>query len=753
MDDATFMNANYVEPGTETLDGCLEALAKAISAFSDEDKALVMRAFDVAQKAHSSQVRKSGQPYIIHPLSVAKILADLGMDCESVAAGLLHDVVEDTACSCDDLKESFGEEIAELVDGVTKIGRVTISSPKDEAFAAKTTREEAQAENIRKMLLAMSRDIRVIIIKLADRLHNMRTLVFQPEQKRRDISLETLEIYAPLAHRLGIRPIKEELEDLAISYLDSVAYEEIEKNLEAQSKERNEYLSSIQERIRERIAPYVHGAQVSGRIKSVHGIYRKMYVQNKNFDEIYDIFAVRIIVDSVGDCYNCLGIIHDMFRPIPGRFKDYISTPKPNMYQSLHTTVIEKEGIPFEVQIRTWEMHHTAEYGIAAHWKYKLGISGKEKFEEKLSWVRQLLESQKDSDDVEEIVRTIKSDLSPDEVFVFTPKGDVFNLPVGSTVIDFAYAIHSAVGNKMIGAKVDGRIVPIDYVVKTGEIVDILTTSQPGKGPSRDWLKIVKTSQARTKIRQWFKKEKREENIAEGKEEIEREFRRNFIRFTPEEYDAFIAKLAEHQHCRTVDDFYAAVGYGGISISRMMTHIKDEYAKIAKARKPEKPVEIAVAPVKRVKSSEGVVVEGVDNCLIKFSRCCNPLPGDPIIGFITRGHGVSIHTRKCSNVPADLANCAEPERWLNAYWAKEVKEDFKCTLHISCINRVGMIADLSGLLAAMRIMIYELNTRNFSDGRCSVFVTVSVNGVEHLTNLIDKLKKVEDVLLVERTGV
>ncbi len=753
MDDS-MIKGNYCKPGLETEQECLDALFKAIGGFSPEELELVEEAYHLARDAHGNQMRQSGQPYITHPLSVAKILADLGMDHASVAAALLHDTIEDTDVTYDDIKRKFGEEIAELVDGVTKIGQVPITKDGQTPAIVRTNREEEQAENIRKMLLAMSRDIRVIIIKLADRLHNMRTLMYKSEQKRRDISCETIEIYAPIAHRLGIRPIKEELEDLAISYLDPIAYAEIEKSLEAQSRTRNEYLADIQQRVSERISPMVKGAQVSGRIKSVHGIYRKMYIQNKDFAEIYDIYAIRIIVDSIADCYNCLGIIHDMFQPIPGRFKDYISTPKPNMYQSLHTTVIEKVGIPFEVQIRTWEMHHTAEYGIAAHWKYKLGITGVEKFEEKLAWIRQLLENQKESEDVEDIVRTIKSDLAPEEVFVFTPKGDVINLPLGATVIDFAYAIHSAVGNRMVGAKVDGRIVPIDYEVKTGEIIDVLTSSQQGKGPSRDWLKIVKTSQARTKIRQWYKRERREENIAEGKEELEREFKRNFIRLLPEEYEPFVAKMAEQQHCRTIDDFYAAIGYGGVSLGKSMSHVRDDYAKVVKARTPEVVPLVKQPEVKRSKSSEGVVVEGVDNCLVKFSRCCNPLPGDEIIGFITRGHGVSIHTRNCTNVPRDIAAAQEPDRWLRAYWDKKnTKEEFKCTLNITCLNRMGMLADISGALANMRVMINELNTRNYSDGRCSIVVTLSVAGVEHLKTVVDKLNKVDSVLEIERTGV
>lgn len=736
MKDYSKEKADVFSTPEEGLAKLTEIIGKS---YTEEEIANVKKAYELAAKVHKGQKRLSGEPYIMHPLSVALILARLGMDDASIIAAILHDTVEDTELTNDEIKKEFGDTVAELVDGVTKIGRVPLQ-----------TKEEQQAENIRKMLIAMSRDIRVIIIKLADRLHNMRTLMYKPEQRRRDIALETIEIYAPIAHRLGIRPIKEELEDLSISYLDPVAYNDIGKALEQQSKSRNEFLADIKARIEERIKTVVSGAQVSGRIKSVHGIYRKMYMQNKNFDEIYDIYAVRIIVDSVIDCYNCLGVIHDMFKPIPGRFKDYISTPKPNMYQSLHTTVLGKEGIPFEVQIRTWEMHHTAEYGIAAHWKYKLGINGTVKFEERLAWIRQLLENQSDSEDVEDLVSTIKSDLVPEEVFVFTPKGDVFNLPMGATVIDFAYAIHSAVGNKMIGAKVDGRIVPLDYQVKTGEIVEVLTSSQPGKGPSRDWLNIVKTSQARAKIRQWYKKERRDENIAEGKAEVEKEFKRNFIRLAEPEYTEFIKKIAERQHCKSIEDFYAAIGYGGISLMHMMPKIKEDYVKMTKA---EEPV-INIAPVKkRTKSTEGVVVEGIDNCLIKFSRCCNPLPGDNIIGFITRGHGVSIHTRNCPNVPADISKAGEPDRWVVAYWDTNIREDFKCTLQISCLNRIGLFADVSSLLANMHIMINDISTRNTKDGRTSIMLTVSVNGVEHLNSLTAKLSKISGVLSVERTGV
>ncbi len=723
-----------------TPEECMETLLELMDKdCSEENICDIKKAYKIASDAHSGQKRLSGEPYIMHPLSVALILASLGMDEGSIIAAILHDTVEDTTLTYEEVKKEFGQTVADLVEGVTKIGKVPLQ-----------TKEEQQAENIRKMLIAMSRDIRVIIIKLADRLHNMRTLMFKPEQRRREIALETIEIYAPIAHRLGIRPIKEELEDLSISYLDHVAYKEIEDSLENQSRTRNEFLADIQVRIEDRIKSVVSGAQVNGRIKSVHGIYRKMYMQNKNFDQIYDIYAVRIIVDTVIDCYNCLGVIHDMFKPIPGRFKDYISTPKPNMYQSLHTTVLGKEGIPFEVQIRTWEMHHTAEFGIAAHWKYKLGINGTAKFEERLAWIRQLLESQSETEDVEDIVSTIKSDLVPEEVFVFTPKGDVFSLPSGATVIDFAYAIHSAVGNKMVGAKVDGKIVPLDYNVKTGEIVEVMTSSQQGKGPSRDWLNIVKTSQARSKIRQWFKKERREENIAEGKAQIEREFKRNFIRLTETEREEFLMKVAERQHCKELDDFYAALGYGGLSLMRLMPKIKEDYSKINKV---EEPVITIAPPKKRTKSNEGVVVEGIDNCLVKFSRCCNPLPGDSIIGFITRGHGVSIHTTKCTNVPADISKAGEPDRWVTAYWDTNIKEEFKCTLSLFCLNRIGLLADVSSLLANMRIMINDISTRNTKDGRAIVMVTVSVNGVEHLNSLVAKIAKVEGVLSIERSGV
>ncbi len=714
--------------------------AKIASVHNEKELTIIDKAFETANSYHNGQLRRSGEPYIIHPIAVANILVDLGMDYQSIVAALLHDVVEDTDYTLQQLTEEFGEDVAILVDGVTKLGKVQLNS--------RETKEEQQAENVRKMLLAMSKDIRVIIVKLADRLHNMRTLEFVDPQKQRDKALETLEIFAPISHRLGIRSVKEELEDRAIRFLDPVAYAGIEENLRNSSRSGNDFLEHTKERILERVHQFVPNAQISGRIKSVHGIYRKMYMQGKDFDQIFDIYAVRIIVDSVVDCYNCLGIIHDMYNPLPNRFKDYISTPKPNMYQSLHTTVIGKEGVPFEVQIRTWDMHRTAEFGIAAHWKYKSGVTAKQSFDDRLQWIREMLEAQQESGDARELVSSIKTDLITDEVFVYTPKGDVVNVPVGSTVIDFAYAIHSAVGNRMTGAKVDGRIVPIDYVVKTGQIVEILTSSQQGKGPSRDWLNIVKTSQAKSKIRNWFKKEKREENIVRGKEEVEREFKRNYIRLSDEDYEKFIKRLSERQRMENVDDFYAAIGYGGVSIIRLMPYIKEEYQKnYDKSR-----FEIKTIPVKdnSKKNKDGVTVEGIDNCLIKFSQCCNPLPGDNIIGFITRGHGVSIHKRDCTNVPKDLANCAEPARWVNAYWNGNVKEEYKATLQLTCLSRVGLMADVAVQVANMRVNITSITTHDMKDGRTIVELTVNVSGVDHLKNLITRIEKIEGILQVER---
>ena len=705
---------------------------------------MIDKAYQLANGAHQGQMRLSGEPYIIHPLAVSCILVELGMDSESVVGGLLHDVVEDTDYTLEDIRKLFNQEVANLIDGVTKLGKIPYSS-----------REEQQAENIRKMLIAMSEDIRVIIIKLADRLHNMRTLQFKPPQKQRDTALESMEVYAPIAHRLGIRAVKEELEDLSLRYLDPVAYREIEDTLEMQSKDRIAFIDRTKEEIRQRVSEMIPNVYLEGRVKSINGIFRKMFIQGKTMEEIFDVYAVRVIVDTVTDCYNVLGLIHDMFQPIPNRFKDYISTPKPNMYQSLHTTVLSKDGIPFEVQIRTWEMHYTAEYGIAAHWKYKLGMTRGNSVDERLVWIRQMLENQKDNEDATDIVRAIKSDLAPEEVFVFTPKGQVISLPAGSTVIDFAYAIHSAVGNRMTGAKVNKRIVPIDYKVKTGEIIEILTTKEVGRGPSRDWLKIVKTSEARNKIRQWFKKERREENIVEGRAELEREFRRNNIELSDELLQNLMDTVGKRNSCATLDDLYAAIGYGGIQLWKVMPRIRDEYNKAKKAAaalENSQPVQQPTpAPVKTKNAVGGVLVEGVDNCLIKFSKCCNPLPGDDIIGFITRGFGVSIHKRSCSNVPARIEDAPEPERWVRAHWAGEVRENFQTTLELVAEDRSGLLADVTQQLFAMRLSISSLNSRELKDGSAVIYATFTVNGIDHLNSVMDRLRGVSGVRSVKRS--
>ncbi len=701
---------------------------------------LIEKAFACCVRAHEGQKRYTNEEYYIHPVSVASIVISLGMDSESIAAALLHDVVEDTDTTIEQIQSLFGEDVALLVDGVTKIGRLNFSS-----------KEQQQAESLRKMLIAMGKDIRVIIIKLADRLHNMRTIDAMPEQKQRDKSLETLEIYAPIAHRLGIRPVKEELEDLAIKHLDPVAYNEIEEMLILKRKEREHVLENIRGHIEERLKEEMPGVRLSfqSRVKSIHGIYRKMYVQGKDFDEIYDIYAIRIITDTVADCYNVLGIMHDMFRPIPNRFKDYISMPKPNMYQSLHTTVISREGIPFEIQIRTFDMHHTAEYGIAAHWKYKEGVTENDaRMEERLAWIRQILDSQNASTDVSDLIRTIKVDLSQEDVFAVTPKGDVINLPVGSTVVDFAFAIHSEVGTHMIGAKADGKIVPLNHEIMTGEVIDIITTNQAGHGPSRDWLNIAVTSQAKSKIRAWFKKEKRAENIAAGKLEIEREFRRDNIRFSDEEYDEFIEEIAKRQRFANADEFYAAIGYGGLLLEKIMPRIKEEYTKRTATGKVAEPV---ILPEKRgTKASDGVVVEGVDNCLIKLSKCCTPLPGDEIIGFITRGHGVSIHKRDCNNVPKNIENAEEPERWIPAHWDVTRSDSFNSTLQISAIDRDGLVVDIMNTIYSMHIPVRSINARQTKSGNCVVILTITAESVAHLQSIITHLAKLHGVFSVER---
>ncbi len=727
------MNAEQIK-NYEDLLNCMQSFG------SNYNIELVKKAYECCVAAHEGQKRKSNEDYYIHPFNVAKIIVSLGLDSESIAASLLHDVVEDTEYTAEDIRREFGSEVELLVDGVTKIGRLNFSS-----------KEQQQAESLRKMLIAMGKDIRVIIIKLADRLHNMRTLDAMPEQKQRDVSVETLEVYAPIAHRLGIRPVKEELEDLSIKHLDPVGYEEIENLLALRKPQREEILEEIKVNISKRLKEEMPDTEMTfqSRVKSIHGIYRKMYNQSRDFDEIYDIYAIRIITDNVANCYNILGIMHDMFRPIPNRFKDYISTPKPNMYQSLHTTVISRAGIPFEIQIRTFDMHHTAEFGIAAHWKYKDGVTENNKsMDERLAWIRQILESQDAANDPSEIVRSIKVDLSEEDVFAVTPKGDVINLPMGATIVDFAFAIHSAVGTRMVGAKVDGKIAQINHKIKTGEVIEILTTNQAGHGPSRDWLNIAVTSSAKAKIRSWFKKEKREENIAAGKLELERELRKNQVAFQEGEYEKYIDELSKKLKFSSAEEFYAAIGYGGLLLSKIVTRIREDQIKKNATAKS-----VNVVPTNHIhnsKSTEGVIIEGIDNCLIKLSKCCAPLPGEDIIGFITRGHGVSIHKRDCNNVPRIISEAEEPERWINAYWDNSRKENFTSTLQAMFINRDGVVVDVMNAANNMRVPVHSINAKETKDGNCVVIVTVSAESVEHLKSIISRIEKIPGAYNVER---
>lgn len=705
----------------------------------------ITSAYEYAQSKHAGQLRESGEPYITHPIAVAQILVELGMDTDTICAALLHDVVEDTDASLDVLKKNFGQDVANLVDGVTKLNQVALFS-----------REEQQAENIRKMLLFMSKDIRVIIIKLSDRLHNMRTLGFRSEQKRREVSLETMNIFVPLANRLGIIKMKEELEDIAFSYLDPYAYNEIEQMLDKSKQEREEFIELIKSRLIKRLsADFNPLPTIEGRVKSAYGIFKKVYEQGRLFDEIYDKYAVRVIVNTVTECYYVLGVVHDMFQPIPNRFKDYISTPKANMYQSLHTTVMGREGIPFEVQIRTYEMHHTAEYGIAAHWKYKEGVKGKYKLDSRLNWVRQILDTQQESNDVEDIVRAIKEDLAPEDVFAMTPKGDVISLPLGSTVIDFAYAIHTQVGHRMIGAKVDKKLVPLDYVIKTGEIIEIITTKDPNHGPNRAWLNICQTNEAKSKIRSWFKKERREENIQEGKEELEREFRRNLIRVPADELEDFLAFDMKRHNCETLDDFYAAIGYGGVILSKIIPRLKDEYnKKYVQTDSAQEMPEISYQQPK--KTNSGIIVDGIDNCVVKLSQCCSPLPGDDIIGFITRGHGVSIHKKDCVNYLSQKDIC--PDRWVQVKWAGSDDNSsgehsfYRVVLDVFGYDRVGILVDVMSALQEARIMTHEASARALKNGNVSILLTISISGTQELQSVIARLKKVDGVISVDRSN-
>ncbi len=701
------------------------------------DLVLIDKAIHYAEEKHKFQKRKDGSPYIIHPLAVAQIVVEMGLDMDAILGALLHDCIEDTDASHDDIAKRFGETAAELVEGVTKLTRADFSST-----------EEAQMENLRKMFMAMSKDIRVVLIKIADRLHNMRTMQYQSPEKQVKKCRETMDIYAPLAHRLGMQRIKWELEDIALRYLDPASYENIMSTLSAHKEQDEAFMHTIQERIKNRLLDMGIHNKTYGRIKHVYSIYRKMNAQDKTLEELYDIYAFRVIVDSIPDCYNVLGHIHDLFNLVPGRFKDYISTPKPNMYQSLHTTVIGTQGIPFEVQIRTWEMHQTAEYGIAAHWKYKQGVG--EGNEKDFEWVRRLLESQQDTD-AEDYVNSLKIDMFDDEVFVFTPKGKIVSLPAGSTPIDFAYAIHSGVGNSLVGAKVNNRIINIDMPLKNGDIVEIIT-SKTAKGPSRDWLNICKSNQARTKIKQWFKKEKREENVAHGRSSFESEMRRIglplSITIDPEVGPQLLKKLCFDSW----EDMYAAIGYGGLTAVKAVGRIRDDINRAMKLQANDKLVQgttLKTEPesAKRINrhSVNGVIVEDIDSCMIKFAKCCTPVPGDAIVGFITKGFGVSVHRVDCPNT-SDKDEPRFASRWVRVRWANQEDQPFETTLELDCLTREGLLLDVATTMTTSRVRVKELNGKDLPDGHSIFTVRFEVRNVEELESIRNKLLNIRDVI-------
>lgn len=706
------------------------------------DLSKIISAYKFAEQAHKGQKRSSGQDYIIHPLAVAYILLQLGMDTDTICAALLHDVVEDTPATLTDLKKRFGQDVAMLVDGVTKLSKIPTFS-----------KAEQQAENVRKILLAMSQDIRVMIIKLADRLHNMRTLKYRPIEKQRNTALETMNIYAPIAHRLGIRAIKEELEDLSFHYLDPYAYSEIEHILENKKEEREQFIVTIKNRIAQRFKneEFSEPPTIEGRVKSIYSIYKKVFLSHKSIDEIYDKYAVRIIVTTVAECYNALGLIHDMFRPLPNRFKDYISTPKSNMYQSLHTTVLGTEGIPFEVQIRTWDMHETAEYGIAAHWKYKEGIAGKDKMEQRLAWVRQVIEAQQTSDDVEEIVRIIKTDLAPEDIVVMTPKGTSISLPMDSTVLDFAYRIHTEIGHKTVGAKVDGKMVPLDYKLQTGQICEIITSKDPEKGPNRAWLNIVQTNEARSKIRSWFKKERREENIIEGKAQLEHEFKHYRINLPESAYESFLEDEFKRHNCQSLDDFYASIGYGGVMLSKIIQRLKDKYENM---RTEEEGAQSPAIQPKPNSIRGSIVLDKIDDVVVKFAQCCNPLPGDDIVGFITRGHGISVHTTSCANYRAALmrGDTAELDRWCDIQWSENSTAQLQTSFEVTAVDRVGLVFDISSVLNDARVPIVHSSSRVLKNGNALFEGTILVSGTEQVKTLFEKIRRIKGVISVDRSS-
>ncbi len=718
-----------------TLDSLKEKIKKYNPNINIE---LIDKAYNFAKDMHGNQKRVSGEPYIVHPLEVAHILADMQLDRDAIIAGLLHDVIEDTKAGRKEVSELFSDDVAMLVEGVTKLDKIQF-----------TSKEEQQIESLRKMFLAMAKDIRVILIKLADRLHNMRTLKNVAPEKQRIKARETLEVYAPLAHRLGISQIKSELEDLSLRHLDSVAYYEIAESIKKKKSEREAYIADINETIINKMQELgIHGI-ISGRPKSIYSIFRKMYAQNKSIDEIYDLFAVRVIVDSINECYAVLGMVHELYIPMPGRFKDYIAMPKPNMYQSLHTTVIGPEGHPCEIQIRTYEMHETAEKGIAAHWKYKEGIDRKEDAADlKLAWVRQLLEIQKDLDDAEDFMQTLKIDLFADEVFVFTPNGDVINLPQGATPIDFAFAIHSAVGNKMMGAKVNSKIVPLDYKLVTGDIVEVLTSSSV-HGPSRDWLTICKTSQAKSKINQWFKKEKREENIEKGKEAIEREIKRLALSQSTLMKKEYVEQCLKRYSFGSMEDMYAAVGYGTITAGKIVAKLK-EYSKDVN-KEEEKPI-VSEGGGSKAAPGTNISVKGIDNCLVRVSRCCTPLPGDEIVGFITKGRGVSVHRADCINVKDENLSPDEKARLIECSWNQAPVGKYMCDLQIEATTRRGLLTDVSLGINDYKLPILALNLRTGKNNLAVIDVTTEVLDATQLENLIKRLYTVPGVYNVIRSN-
>ena len=698
------------------------------------DMTVIEQAIEYAQDKHKEQKRKDGSPYIIHPLAVAEIVAEMGLDTDAILGALLHDCIEDTDASYEDIAKRFGSTTAELVEGVTKLTRANFSSS-----------EEQQMENLRKMFMAMSKDIRVVLIKIADRLHNMRTMQYQTPAKQISKCRETMDIYAPLAHRLGMQKMKWELEDIALRYLDPAGYEDIMAYLRAHKEQDEAFMHTIQEKITGRLSDMGIKSKTYGRIKHVYSIYRKMQAQGKSLEELYDIYAFRVIVESIPDCYNVLGHIHDLFNLVPGRFKDYISTPKPNMYQSLHTTVIGSQGVPFEVQIRTWEMHETAEYGIAAHWKYKQGTGdGNEK---DFEWVRRLLESQQDTD-AEDYVNSLKIDMFDDEVFVFTPKGKIVSLPAGSTPIDFAYAIHSGVGNSLVGAKVNNRIVNIDATLQNGDIVEIIT-SKTAKGPSRDWLNICKSNQARTKIKQWFKKEKREENILHGRSSFEAEMKRLLLPLPAAMEEELQKSLLKKLSFDNWDDMYAAIGYGGLTAVKAVGRIRDDVNKAVKADKTSQNPLRTTPDSETIKRNRhavnGVIVEDIDSCMIKFSKCCTPVPGDAIVGFITKGFGVSIHRVDCPNT-AGITDPKQSARWVRVRWDNVEEQPFETTLELDCITRDGLLLDVAMVMTTARVRVKELTGKDIPGGHSVFTVRFEVKNVAELESIRNKLLNIRDVL-------